>query len=326
MNKQQDGGELNRLQLPIYDRQRVENACFNLHQLEKVNLSNYPNLARILDARGSVKRNKLRQILEYLADPEESSFVLDGDPERKPYTDVPTRELAGKHRGSQGTFQKIFNLLCTCELIIKHNPNVYDQEHNTQLDRQARKHAQQERGRRKLRNRNQYSARVYYYLPKWTDELLQRADALANERTGTLTQAIDVYGVDKAQKALDTRRGIPRDTQRARERIDAYIAEALTRQGYTTKAQIMQAVHVLTTAELTRRKQIKEGKTVKPYSGRKTVNIEPILTAYIPEKCKRYNLTYRPPTKKQIQEYSLHNRSWIITRRSAQPQRAEARI
>ena len=317
----QRSGELYRLSKLEYNRQRVENANFDLHKLKEVNLSKYPNLTRTLDAHGGAKRNRLRQILEYLTDPAEHSFILDNDPEHKPYTDIPIKELTGKHGGNPATYQSLFNLLCVCGLIEKHNPNTYDQEHRTQLDREARKHAERERGRRRLRHRNEYSARVYYHLPMWTDELLQRAEALANKRTGTLTQVIDVYGADQARKALDTARGIPHDTQRARERIDAFVLEALTLRGYVTKSQIMRGVHVLTTAELTRRQRIKEGKKVKPYSGRKTVNLEPILTAYIPELCKRYDLTYKQPTKDQIREYQLQNRSWIITRRSA-PQSA----
>ena len=311
-----------RLSIPDCNRQRVENANSNARQLKEVNSSKYPSLARILDARGGAKRRRLTQILEYLSNEEERSFYLDTDPERRDYTDIPIKELTGRYGGSALTYASIFNLLTMCGLAIKHNPNTNDEEHYTFIDEEARRHAARQRGRRKLTRTKYYSARVYYHFPQWTEALLSQAEALAEKHTGTLTEVIDAYGADQARSKLDTWRSIPNDTQRAREKIDTYIAEALTERGYTTKAQIMRAVHVLTTKELDRRRRIREGKKVRDNGGRKTVKLKPILDRYLPELCKRYDLTYKQPTKDQIREYNLQDRSWIITRRSAHTKRA----
>lgn len=302
-----------RLSIPDKDRQRVENATFNLQKLEEVNSSKYPHLARILDARSGVKRYRLKQILEYLARPEEYSQMTGEEDDRREFTDIPIKELTGKYGGSARTYESVFNLLCACGMAIKHNPNVNDKEHKTFIDNEARNHASRQRNKKLIKRKKYYSARVYYHIPQWTDDLLRQADALAQERTGTLTQVIDIYGRERAQTVLDTYRNIPHDTQRARERIDKYVSEALRLRGYTTKAQIMKAVHVLTAREVNRRKKIKQGTRAKPYSGRKTVNLKPILTAYIPELCKKYSLTYKQPTKEQMREYSLTGKTWIIT-------------
>ena len=212
-----NGEQCNRLSIPDNDRQRVEIACFNAHKLEEVNSSKYPNLTKVLDARGGTKRARLRQILEYLTNENEKSFYLDNDPERKAYTDIPIKELIGKYGGAPTTYTSLFNLLAVCGMVEKHNANLLDEDHATWLDDEARQHAARERGRRKIRRAFYYSARVYYHFPMWTDEVLERAETLASNRTGTLTQVIDVYGVDQAQVALDTTRGIPQDTERARE-------------------------------------------------------------------------------------------------------------
>ena len=314
--------QIYRLSLDRNSRQRIENASFNMSQLQEVNVTNYPNLTRILDARRGAKRYRLTKILEYLANPEEHSFSPETEDDHREYTDVPISELIGKYGGGSQTYQSVFNLMCACGLAIKHNPNVYDNDHQTFIDEEARNYASKQRSKHRITRKKYYSARVYYHVPKWTADILQTAEALAQRNTGSLTRVIDTYGEDHAQASLDTDRKIPHDTQRARERIDAYISEALILRGYVTKAQIMQAVHVLTTRELTRRRRIKSGKKVSDKNGRKTVNLEPILTAYIPELCKRYDLTYKAPTNEQIKEYGLQNRSWIITRRSAHTQRA----
>jgi len=301
-----------RLSIPSYAPQRIEIIKFNVTQLQEVNSSKYPNLTRILDARKGAKRRRLTQILEYLLNPEEFSFIADPEEDRRIYTDIPVAELVGRYGGGRQTYVSVFNLLCVCGLAVKHNPNVYDEEHTTFIDEEAQIHAARQRGRHDITRRKYFSARVYYHFPRWTEEVLQTAEERASSNVSTLTTVIDTYGEEQAQALLDTDRSIPNDTRRARERIDKYVAQALSQKGYTTKNQIMKAVHLLTTREITRRRKIKEGKRIKPYEGRKTVDLEPILRKYIPEMCRLYGLTYKQPTKEEISKYNLKDRKWII--------------
>lgn len=294
------------------DRQRIENARFNRDILEEVNTSNYPNLAKILNARNGAKRTRIRVILEYLAQETESSFFLDDEgSEGRAFTDIPYAALTA-HGGGRSTYEAVINLMCITGLMVKHNPNRIDRQHMTFIDTEARLHAARQRGRRKIRRVKQFSARIYYHLPKWTPEVLARAEDLAQANTGTLTRVIDVYGVDQAQQQLDTWRRIPHDTERARADIRAYVVNHIDK-GYVTRAEILQGVHTLTTREINRRKRIREGKRVPPATGRKTVDLNKILPAYMPVLAEDLNLHYGRPTADQIKRFNLNDRRFILT-------------
>ena len=128
---------------------------------------------------------------------------------------------------------------------------------------------------------------------------MQAAKEKARGSAPTLTRAVDLYGGEAARQRLDTWRGIPRETERAREAIEKYVTEALGKKGYTTKGEILRAVHL-------RREKPRPGE-------RKTIDLEPILTAFIPEMCKRHNLRYHPPTAEERRRLQLTGRGWIIT-------------
>ena len=294
------------------DRQRVENARFNLHKLAEVNTEKYPKLAKILNARKGAKRSRIVVILEYLAQETESSFFLDDEgSEGRAFTDIPYKALTA-HGGGRSTYEAVINLMCLTGLMVKHNPNVIDRQHMTFIDDEARLHAARQRGRRRIRRVKQFSARIYYHLPLWTDEVLTRADQLAQANTGTLTRAIDSYGVDQAQQQLDTRRRIPHDTERARADIRAYVVKHIGK-GYVTRAEILRSVHTLTTREINRRSRIKQGKRVPPADDRKTVDLNRILPAYMPVLAEDLNLHYGRPTADQKKRYNLKDNRYILT-------------
>ena len=278
------------LSIPSNSLQRLENTRLALRQLEEDNLSRYPDLAKILQARNGAKLKRLRNILDYLARPEETSFTTAGD--GKAYTDIPARELVGLYGGSMTTYVSVLNLCCMIGLLEKHNPNRIDREHQTELDQTARKYAQHRRGELRIRRRNRYNARVYYYLPPWTDELMQRAEELIKGNVPTLTRAIDQYGGEQAQRGLDTWRRIPGKTERAREQIDTYVADQLTRKGYTTSAEIMRGCGYL----------VRQG-----------INLKRVVDDYLRTMCKAYDLSYHAPTAEERETYNLTGRGWIIT-------------
>ena len=323
-------GLINTISLDTNSLQRVENATFAASQLEEVKCSSYPNLSRVLDARGGAKRKRLQLILEYLRRPEEYSFITGAAGDTRAYTDIPLRELVGRYGGSPQTYAAVLNLCCVCGLMIKHNPNHMDKHHNTKLDTDARQYAARQRGRLGIWQRKEYNARVYYHLPRWTAEVLQRAEELARQNTGTLTRMIDTYGEEAARASLDTGRTIPRDTERARGQIKAYVEKQLQRKGYTTKREILRGVHVLTSREIRRREQ------VRPETGeRKTVNLDPVLTAYMPQLKQELGLYFGRPTaeiREQLREIygaEITGREWIITAKDnapdAPPEAREAR-
>lgn len=264
------------LSIPSNTLTNVENTRLASAQLEEVNLSKYSNLHEILTARNGAKLYRLKNILDYMGQPERASYE---------WNTLPTRDLIREYGGSATTYASVLNLCCMTGLLEKHNPNRIDGEHQTELDRKARKYAQHRRGELGIRRRNRYNACVYYHLPMWTDELMQRANDLVRGSVPTLTRAIDLHGGDNARAGLDTWRRIPRETASARRAIDRYLVTALRGKGYTTRAEIMRSVHL-------RREQIRPGE-------RKTVDLHKILTAYIPEMCELYELTYRPPTARQ---------------------------
>lgn len=259
-------------------------------QLEEVNLSKYSTLHAILTARNGAKLKRLRNILDYISQPERASYE---------WITIPTRDLIREYGGSATTYMSVLNLCSITGLLEKHNPNRIDREHQTELDQTARKYAQHRRGELGIRRRRNYNACTYYHLSQWTDDLMQRAEEEIRGNLPTLTKAIDLHGGERARAGLDTWRGIPRETERARARIDNFVADQLTKKGYTTKAEIMRGVHL-------RRERIKPG-------GRKTVDLKPILASYIPEMCKAYNLSYHAPTKEERERYNLTGRGWIIT-------------
>ena len=202
--------------------------------------------------------------------------------------------------------------MCLTGLMAKHNPNRIDDLHMNYIDEEARQYAGRQRSRKGINRIKQYSARIYYHLPKWTPEVLARAEDLAQANTGTLTRVIDVYGVDQAQQQLDTWRRIPHDTERARADIRAYVVNHIDK-GYVTRAEILQGVHTLTTREINRRKRIREGKRVPPATGRKTVDLNKILPAYMPVLAEDLNLHYGRPTAQQMAAYNLKDKSYILT-------------
>lgn len=294
------------------DRQRIENARVNRDILEEVNLTNYPKLAKVLNARGGARRNRIRIILDYLARDDKRSFFLDGEGENgRAFTDIPYAALTAQG-GGRSTYEAVINLMCDTGLMIKHNPNRIDEQHMTYIDNEARLHAARQRSRRNITRIKRFSARIYYHLPKWTPEVLARAEELAQANTSTLTRVIDTYGVDYAQQQLDTWRKIPHDTERARADIKAYVLKHITK-GYVTRAEILRGVHTLTTRELNRRSKIREGKRVKPATGRKTVDLNRILPAYLPVLAKELNLHYGRPTAQQMAAYNLKDKCFILT-------------
>ena len=296
------------------NRQRVENARFNRDILQEVNLSNYPKLAKILNARRGTRRTRIIVILDYLANEAEESFYLDDEGENgRAFTDIPYAALTA-HGGGRETYAAVINLMCSTGLMTKHNPNRIDNEHWNYIDEEARQYAGKQRNRRRIRRVKQFSARIYYHLPKWTPEVLARAEDLAQANTGTLTRVIDVYGIDQAQQQLDTWRRIPHDTERARADIRAYVVSHIGK-GYVTRAEILQGVHTLTTREINRRKRIREGKRVPPATGRKTVDLNKILPAYMPVLAEDLNLHYGRPTADQIKRFNLNDRRFILTLR-----------
>ena len=120
------------------NRQSVENARFNRDILQEVNLSNYPKLAKIINARKGARRRRIMIILDYLANEAEESFYLDDEGEnRRAFTDIPYYDLM-KHGGGRETYAAVINLMCLTGLMAKHNPNRIDDLHMNYIDEEAR--------------------------------------------------------------------------------------------------------------------------------------------------------------------------------------------
>ena len=286
-----------------YTQQRIDTAKFDGIILDEVKEDTYPNLYRRLNGYGRSMYYKLSFILRYLEDDTNACFYYDDTEtgEKIPCTAIPYKRLVGLYGGSRQTWEKCINFCLSCGMLSKHNPNVEDKYHNTYIDEQAREYASKERGRRRIRHKKNLSCQVYYHLPSWSAEILSRAEENARRPIGTtLTNYIDRYGKGNAQRYLDTKRGIPKDTIRARERIDKFVLRKIDEQGYCTRSDILRAVHVYKS---------------KQDEGRKTVDIKRVLSDYTKELTRRYNLSYARPTAKQKSEYLLSNDKWIYSRR-----------
>lgn len=303
-----DGQYYYTLSKDILNRQRIEIACYNRHSLEEVNSTTYPALSHFFDSYSGARRRRLNCILDYLSDTAQQSFnFAERQQPQKGYTDIPYAELVGRYGGSRTTYETIFNALAVWGMIEKRNPdrtwtNTDDKqnyfEHSTYHDENARSFAA-EHGKR--------NSRTYYHIPRWTVDVLSIAEQIAQEnpeaKQRTLTNLIDNYGTDAAQDAADTGRKIPNDTQRARAKIDQYIAQAINTKGYCTAVEVAKAIHL---------KRSKYNGT-----GRKTIDIKKVLRDYAHELADKYSLRYAMPTKAQRQAWSLKNNKWIFTLRNS---------
>lgn len=257
----------------------------------------YPNLYRVFYRERGHLENKLRVLLEYIKD----HWVLTPDQTGgEYYTSVSIRQLTAKGGGSAGTWGGLLAQLSGWGLIRKAIPT-----YGTPAGNRARQERYKQRKQRGLRADQEYPLIMWYHVPAWTAEVLQRAEELAEYYipAGTCTRATarDVYGEELAKLMYpDGRQGIGKITQRIRDGIDRAVQDRISRKGYFYRDEIPSDV---------RQQRIKhKGQEIRKDQIRRVYN------GYLTEIVNKYRLRHGKPTAEELSRYRIpaeRKHTWI---------------
>lgn len=211
----------------------------------------------------------------------------------KPYASLSIRQIQRTHGGGGlDTWHKYLKAFISWGLLEQYKP--LNKRYSIQAEKNAIRYAKKQAHKYQLQNQY-YNPTQWYHLPDYTEKLLQEADKKAGEYIPSTTKAdwIINAGQGEADRLFNDKRGISKKRKKTQEQIETFLAAYLSEQGYATDEGIITSVEAST--------------------GFNKRYITSTLKGQRKELKERYSLTWKRPSKKQVQENNLQSYAYIYT-------------
>lgn len=271
------------------------NSCLKAHpapqqaiKLKKIECAGgaiYPNLYKWLYT-GWQHGHKLQTVIDMITAIDHPIFK-DG----KPYTSLSIRQIQRTHGGGGlDTWHKYLKAFVSWGLLEQYTPQ--NTRGSIQAERNAIKYAKEQAHKYHLQS-EYYNPTQWYHLPEYTEELLIEADRKAGGYIPSITKAdwIINAGQKEADRLFNDKRGISKKRKRTQEQIETALVACLSEQGYATDEGIIASVETST-----------------GFNKRYITNT---LKGQRKDLKERYDLTWKRPSKKQVQENKLKSYAYI---------------
>ena len=267
---------------------RVTNARRKLQELDA---NTTPALYALMTTRGDM-RGKLDSLMEYIISIQRYSDI---DRFGNAWVAIDMRRLVGKYKGGLDTWERYLALMAAWGLLLKNKPRP------TKSAGTAEKALLQRSQERRYGLSTVYiNPMMRYAIPEYTDERIKAAEHMAQEwidggysmRGVSKATIISAYGQKVADRAYrDIRKISPRQIAIA-EALEKTLAEQLTNLGYSKPSDLFE--------------------TVAENSACSSKRVASVWGRIKGDVLERYSLSYRRPTKDEINRLQLKGFGWVI--------------